>query len=97
MYSNLDLEQLDSHWEYAELLPFYHHTKDIWSVRILHLNMFMGVGSVSEEALKIKDSWPGGKPHKILFHTGASVSRSKEACSFDWTWRDERWLPSPHQ
>ena len=53
---------------------------------------FIGVGSVSDAALRIKESWPAGKPFIILDQTFVSLSSSHTSVNFFWTVSLCKWL-----
>ena len=50
------------------------------------------VGSVSDAALRIKESWPAGKPFIILDQTFVSLSSSYTSVNFFWTVSLCKWL-----
>ena len=62
------------------------------SVLYLQRARFIGVGSVSDAALRIKGSWPAGKPFIILDQTFVSLSSSHTSVNFFWTVSLCKWL-----
>ena len=62
------------------------------SVLYLQRARFIGVGSVSDAALRIKESWPAGKPFIILDQTFVSLSSSHTSVNFFWTVSLCKWL-----
>ena len=62
------------------------------SVLYLQRARFRGVGSVSDAALRIKESWPAGKPPIILDQTFVSLSSTHTSENFFWTVSLCKWL-----
>ena len=62
------------------------------SVLYLQRARFIGVGSGSDAALRIKESWPAGKPFIILDQTFVSLSSSHTSVNFFWAVSLCKWL-----
>ena len=61
------------------------------SILFLHRFKLRGVGSVSDAALRMNESWPAGRPPRSRFQTLLSSSNSHDSLNFFWTVRLLRW------